>query len=234
MVLTRGQRPLGPPAVHNEILPAETPGTEVKPAVGPGTLVLALDPGRSEETQPLLTKWTDGTVKASEASGDGRLRKRKRSPSPSTNEQESSGKRTNARKAPSPVAKRTATSNANAKASREKVASTITRRGRRPADQTLLSAAAGGAKGEDYGLPGQEPLAPQQTREVDGPGELNEANEMVQSSSELNAGMSQIIDHGQTADTSASTDAHLPFPISASSQLKVLSLPVLDNLVSIA
>ncbi|KAL8902260.1 MAG: hypothetical protein Q9207_004814 [Kuettlingeria erythrocarpa] len=205
MVLTRGQRPHRPPAVDNEILPAKTPATEVKPAVAPEAI-------------------------ATETSGDGRSCKRKRSASPSTNEQEPSGKRTNARKAHSPVAKRTATSNANAKASREKVASTISRRGRRPADQTLLTVAVKGAKGDDYALPGQEPPAPQQTREVDGPGELNEANEMAQSSSDLHAGMSQVIDHGQTVDTLASADANLRLPLSASSQLKIQSLPVLDNL----
>lgn len=86
----------------------------------------------------------------------------------------------------------------------------------------------------------QEPPAPQQTAEAEGPGELGEANDMAQISPDMNAVMSQIINHGQTVDSqyalhsdpSASANTEGIFSKSAISLLRTQSLPILDNLVS--
>lgn len=43
MVLTRGQRPLGPSAVDNEVLSTQDLDIDVKPAVAPGMTALAPD-----------------------------------------------------------------------------------------------------------------------------------------------------------------------------------------------
>ncbi|KAL8931131.1 MAG: hypothetical protein Q9208_000235 [Pyrenodesmia sp. 3 TL-2023] len=226
MVFTRGQRPLGPAAIDNDVLSTQDLDIDVKPAVAPGKIPHALN---------------DVTPKATEGGrtqDDGRLRKRRRSPSPTAIGQEPSSKRSNPRKAPSPIAKRTATTNVNARASREKVASTITRRGRRIADQGMQNAAPQGAEGEGHGVLEQEPPAPQWTAGPEGPGELGEASDMAQISPDMNAVMSRIISHGQTmdgqhalhSDPSASADTEGIFPRSASSILRNQSLPVLDNL----
>ncbi|KAL8751934.1 MAG: hypothetical protein Q9184_005896, partial [Pyrenodesmia sp. 2 TL-2023] len=221
MVSTRGQRPLVPSAADNEVLSTPDIGIDVKSAGAPDATAEATETSKRGRTQ-----------------NDGRLRKRRRSPLPTADEQEPSNKRSNPRKAPSPVAKRTATTNVNAGASREKVASTVTRRGRRIGDQSLESAAPGGAEGEDHGVLEQEPHAPQQPAEAQGHGELGDANGIAQISPDMNAVMSQIINHGQSVDSqyalhgepAASADTESFFPQSASSLLRTQSLPILDNL----
>lgn len=169
--------------------------------------------------------------------GDGRLRKRQRSPSPTANEQGHPRKRTSLRKAPSPVTKRTS----NAKSSREKATPNPARRGRPATDQGLQSTPSEVIQSEDHGAPRQESLAAQQTAKVEGAAEVEEANDIAQTSADMNAVISQIVDHGETVDsqhalrgdTSPAAITAVPFPRSASFQLKTQSLPVLDNLVSL-
>ncbi|KAL8974196.1 MAG: hypothetical protein Q9197_001570 [Variospora fuerteventurae] len=166
------------------------------------------------------------------------LRKRRRSTSPPADGEELPSKRHNLRKAPSPVAKRTVTNGSNRDASREKASSTPARIRRRLLDQGLQERISDGAQSGDHGLSGQENSTSEEPGEEERPMDLGEASHVPSASPDMDAVMSQIIQHDNSVDgqyahhgeVPASADTLDIFPPSASAQLKTQCLPVLDNL----
>ena len=96
------------------------------------------------------------------------------------------------------------------------------------------------SEGEDIGNLQPANGVPQEVLATFGPSHAARANQAAETRPDINAVISQIIDHGETVDNQsagskgsaagiANSDGIIP--LGASHQLKVQSLPILDNLV---
>lgn len=168
-------------------------------------------------------------------------RKRQRSPSPSVDEPEASGKHSKRRKTPSPNLKRTAAATFNSKTSRPKADPTSTHHVPCSVDHDHTATALEGTETEEHGNSGEKPYAPQHTAEALGSSDAEPANEVAESNPDMNAVLTQIIDHGETLDNQHAgrrgnaaglANGEVILSLGASLQLKLQSLPILDNLVS--
>ncbi|KAI4268010.1 MAG: hypothetical protein L6R38_008002 [Xanthoria sp. 2 TBL-2021] len=160
-----------------------------------------------------------------------RLRKRRRSASPTIDDSARSSKRFNLRNAPSPAAKRISTA---VEIDAQSLDNTSARQGVRSSKQDATATVPGEdesrdeaalrrmlqGQSEDASLSGNEDLA-------------------AEASPDMHAVMSKIIDHGETIDsqyeargdtTSGLAHPEHIVPQGASLQLKIQSLPILDNL----
>ncbi|KAL8942074.1 MAG: hypothetical protein Q9211_001550 [Gyalolechia sp. 1 TL-2023] len=155
--------------------------------------------------------------------------------SAATDDLEHSGKRSNPRKAPSPRLKRTAIANGNARASRHKPDQTSTRHGPWSADDNLLNTALESSQTKDDG----SPLAPPQREEELGTSDTKHASDAADTNPDMDAVMTQIIHRGETIDnqfagrsanTAGLANSDGTFTLRASDQLRIQSLPILENL----
>ncbi|KAL8716947.1 MAG: hypothetical protein Q9225_005765 [Loekoesia sp. 1 TL-2023] len=211
MVSTRGQRPS---------------------ATGVETAPTALDSSEAPAT-------SSETVKDRRNTSATAARKRQRSLSPPVDELESSGKHSKRRKTPSPNLKRTAAATVNSKSSRPKADPTSTRHAPHPADHDPIATPLEGTETDEHGNSGEKPYAPQHTAEALGSSDAEPANEAAESNPDMTAVLTQIIDHGETINNqyadrrgNAAELANIEgiFSLGASLQLKLQSLPILDNL----
>ncbi|KAL8698842.1 MAG: hypothetical protein Q9224_001665 [Gallowayella concinna] len=210
MVNTRGQRPSV---------------TGVDPALSIGSTI-------ANNPAPVVTLPVDISLEGDRIATGSRSRKRRRSASPSLDDSARTGKRRNARTAPSPAAKEPSTTSRNTEASHEKAAPHADR----PDQQTASSPALleGGNEDQDgYGQIFQQSLEAREHSPA--------TSDIVsaQRSPDMHAVMSRILDHGETVDSQyAAHGENVTGPDhghgivlqGASLQLKVQSLPILDNL----
>lgn len=161
-----------------------------------------------------------------------RLRKRRRSASSPIDDSARNSKRLNSRKAPSLAAKRTSTA---VEIDAQSLDNTSVLQGVRASKQDATSTLLRGDESHDEAtlrriLQGQSEDA-----------SLSENEDLPPENPDMHAVMSKIIDHGETIDnqygarraaTTGPAHHETVVPQGASLQLKIQSLPILDNLVS--
>lgn len=184
----------------------------------------------------------EGFAKDESVPSPTRPRKRRRSSTPlHIAEAEPSQKRPNLRKTTAPATKRAQTSNSNAKTSREQGVAARTRRVPNPVTQNSTVTASQGFENENNGNLVSDSHALQQIDEAERPFPAENATDFTEPHPDMHAVITKIIDHGENVENqyaARNQDADgLINPDSilgqgASSQLKIQSLPILENLVS--
>ncbi|KAL9594611.1 MAG: hypothetical protein Q9219_006941 [cf. Caloplaca sp. 3 TL-2023] len=180
-----------------------------------------------------------GTFEGDSSTTTTRLRKRRRTQSPAEDIPVSASKRSNPRKVLSPKVKRGALVDNNAKPSRKPTVSATAHQELRIADHVTANSIVEGTENDDAPGSGEGPQDIQPAAEALGLSNARYGNGITATSPDMNTVISQIIDHGQTIDnqygsgshdTAGLAGPHGTFPAGASLQLKIQSLPVLDNL----
>ncbi|KAL8780636.1 MAG: hypothetical protein Q9213_006372 [Squamulea squamosa] len=210
MVNTRGQRPS-----TAQIDPALAQGSLTAELIAAAATPLPIDTGVGENHVATHT----------------RSRKRRRSDSPVVDELDRNAKRSNTRRVASPVAKRTAaTANANPQVALRRSPP----QGTRPTEQDASTTALGGDGSSDHGAYDRQ----HDSEDLESP-QTADGDLVPEQSPDMHAVMSRIIDHGENVDNQYGQRGHNLnglaqvegiVPQGASLQLKIQSLPILDNL----